>query len=173
MSHVIELASDFGELKVWLATVIISKPLSEDLLNKLRTTVAGCRDSLIAVVPASRVLNSWHMIYPSYLSLRDHLRGISRFKDPGLGAITYMAGSTQLRKGLAIMNPVGYDKLSLIVMGINDCVINSIGAILNSLKDVLIDLVIGVGVFRFYDGVFRSVDEFMESLISRYVSEFT
>ncbi|WP_243666767.1 hypothetical protein [Vulcanisaeta sp. JCM 16159] len=129
--------------------------------------------SLITIIPARRVLNAWHMVYPAYLSLRDHLRGVSRFRDPGLGALTYMAGTTQLSRGLSILNPVGNNQLSIIVMGIYDCVHSLVVKVIDLLRDFMEDLIVGVGCHRAYDSVFKSFDDFMSALIGRYISEFT
>ena len=173
MSYLIKLSSDVGELRIWLATVILTKPIDDEVLGRVKSIVSKCPSSLIAIVPARKVLNPWHMIYPAYLSLRDYLRGLSRFKDPGLGALTYMAGTTQLRKGLSIMSPIGDYQLSIIIMGVNDCVHDSVSKVIDMLRGIMEDLVIGVGCHRAYDGLFRSIDDFMNTLINRYVGEFT
>ena len=173
MNHIIRLGSDIGELRIWLATVVLMRPMSDEVLSRVKSIVGECPNSLITIAPARKVLNPWHMVYPAYLSLRDHVRGVSRFRDPGLGALAYMAGTTQLRKGLNLLNPVGNDQLSVIIMGINDCVNDLVTKVINELRSLLVDLVIGVGVHRGYDGLFRSVDEFMSSLINNYIGEFT
>ena len=173
MSYLIKLSSDVGELRIWLATVILTKPIDDEVLSRVKSIVSGCPSSLIVIVPARKVLNPWHMIYPTYLSLRDFLRGLSRFKDPGLGALTYMAGTTQLRKGLSIMSPIGNHQLSIIIMGISDCVHDLVDRVIDMLRDIMEDLVIGVGCHKAYDGLFKSIDDFMNALINKYVSEFT
>ncbi|GAB6945905.1 hypothetical protein JCM16161A_00350 [Vulcanisaeta sp. JCM 16161] len=173
MSYVIKLNSDIGELRIWLATVILPRPVNDDVLGRVKSIVSECPNSLVVVAPASKVLGPWHMIYPAYLSLRDSVRGLSRFRDPGLGALTYMAGTTQLRKGLSVMNPVGNNQLSIIVMGVNDCTYDLVSKVIDVLKDPMGDLVIGVGCNRAYDGLFVSIDDFMNALINKYISEFT
>ncbi len=173
MSHLIRLSSDIGELRIWVATILLRQPLTDDVLGRVKSVVSGCPGSLITIVPARKVLNTWHMIYPAYLSLRDYLRGVSRFKDPGLGALAYMAGTTQLRRGLSVMGPVGNDQLSIILMGINDCVHDLVGKVVSEFGDLIEDLVIGVGCHRVYEGLFKTIDEFMDSLINSYISGFT
>ncbi|WP_054841940.1 hypothetical protein [Vulcanisaeta distributa] len=84
-----------------------------------------------------------------------------------------MAGTTQLRKGLSMMNPIGNDQLSIIIMGINDCVYDLVNKVVNILRDFMEDLIIGVGCHRVYDGLFKSIDDFMNALISKYIEEFT
>jgi hypothetical protein len=172
MSIIIKLMSDIGELRVWLATIVLRRALDEDLLSRIKGMANGCRDSLVTVVPANKILNAWHMIYPAYLSLRDHIMGISKFKDPGLGALTYMAGTTQLREGLNLLHPVGHDKISVIIMGINDCVSDVTSKIMNLLGDKALDVVIGAGVNMVCDCAFTSIDDFIRTLISEYVDEF-
>ena len=173
MSYLIKLSSDIGELRIWLATVVLTRPINDEVLGRVKSVMSGCPSSLIAIVPARKVLNPWHMIYPAYLSLRDYLRGLSRFKDPGLGALTYMAGTTQLRKGLSMMSPIGDYQLSIIIMGISDCVHDLVDRVIDVLRDFMEDLVIGVGCHRAYDGLFRSIDDFMNTLINKYIGEFT
>ncbi|WP_069807298.1 hypothetical protein [Vulcanisaeta thermophila] len=167
------LASDLGDIYVWLATARFQKPLGEDLINHLRKLVGACGKCLIVVVPATKVLNHWHMIYPSYLALRDFLRGTSRFRDLGLGALTYMAGTDQVREALGLMSPVGAVDVSILVMGLgNDAprVINEVGMyVINSAVDVYV----GVGAFRRYDGPWRDVEGFIETLILKYLESFT
>jgi hypothetical protein len=173
MPVIIKLTSDLGELRVWLATVILSEPLNEELLSKVRGAVYDCANSLITVVPADRVLGPWQMIYPAYLSLRDHITHSSKIRDPGLAALTYMAGTTRLSKGLSILSPIGHDKLSIVIMGINDCVADAVNRVVDLLREHILDLVIGVGIYRLCNCIFPSMDEFINTLISEYMDEFT
>ncbi len=71
------------------------------------------------------------------------------------------------------MNPVGNAQLSIIIMGVNDCVRELVIKVVDVLRDSVEDLVIGVGCHKAYDGLFKSIDDFMTALISRYISEFT
>lgn len=148
MSYLIRLGSDIGELKIWFATVVLTKPINDEVIIRVKSIVGECPNSLITIVPARKVLNPWHMIYPAYLSLRDYLRGLSRFKDPGLGALTYMAGTSQLKKGLSIMSPIGDYQLSIIIMSISDCVRDVVGRVIDVFRSMMEDLVIGVGCHR-------------------------
>ncbi len=83
MNYLIRLSSDIGELRIWIATVILTRPINDDILSKVKSTASECPNSLITIVPANKVLSPWHMIYPAYLSLRDSLRGAFR----GLGIL--------------------------------------------------------------------------------------
>ncbi len=171
--QVIRLASDVGELRTWLATLVLSRPINDELLSRVKLIVNNCRDSLITIVPARMILSTWQMTYPAYLSLREHLTGISRFRDAGLGALTYMAGTTQLRRGLLLLNPVGHDQVSVIIMGVNDCIDRIVSEVVKVLNDYIVDVVIGVGFHRSYAGIFRTNDEFINTLISRYIGGLT
>ncbi|ADY01088.1 MAG: hypothetical protein ACP5GZ_10610 [Vulcanisaeta sp.] len=173
MSYVIRLNSDIGELRIWLATIILTKPINDEFLVRVKSLTNDCVNSLITIVPAVKVLGPWQMIYSAYLSLRDNLQGVSRFRDPGLGALTYMVGTTQLRRGLEILSPVGNDQVSIIVMGINDCVYDLVNNVINIFKDFMEDLIIGVGFHKVYEGLFRSIDDFINTLINKYISGFT
>ncbi|BDR92645.1 hypothetical protein [Vulcanisaeta souniana] len=172
-SQVIRLASDVGELRIWLATLVLSRPMNDELLSRVKSIISGCRDSLITIVPARMILNPWQMMYPAYLSLREHLMGVSRFRDVGLGALTYMAGTTQLRRGLSLLNPVGHDQVSIIIMGVDDCVDRIISDVIRVLNDRIMDAAIGVGIHRSYTGIFNTIDEFINTLISRYIGGLT
>ncbi len=77
MSYLIRLSSDIGELRIWVATVILTRPINDEIVSRIKSIVSECPpNSLITIVPANKVLSSWHMIYPAYLSLRDSLRGL-------------------------------------------------------------------------------------------------
>jgi len=45
MSIIIKLMSDIGELRVWLATIVLRRALDEDLLSRIKGMANGCRDS--------------------------------------------------------------------------------------------------------------------------------
>lgn len=62
-SQVIRLASDVGELRIWLATLVLSRPMNDELLSRVKSIISGCRDSLITIVPARMILNPWQMMY--------------------------------------------------------------------------------------------------------------
>ena len=172
-SQIIRFASDVGELRTWFATLVLSRPMNDELLSRVKSIVNECRDSLIAIVPARMILSTWQMVYPAYLSLREHLTGVSRFRDAGLGALAYMAGTTQLRRGLSLLNPVGHDQVSIIIMGINDCVDRIVSEVIKVLNDYIVDMAIGVGFHRSYAGIFKTNDEFINTLISRYIGGLT
>ncbi|WP_054841939.1 hypothetical protein [Vulcanisaeta distributa] len=76
MNYLIRLSSDIGDLRIWLATVILTRPFDDEVLSRVKSLTSECPpNSLISIVPARKVLSPWHMIYPAYLSLRDYVRG--------------------------------------------------------------------------------------------------
>lgn len=173
VSNVVILPSDLGSLRLWLVTVRLSKPLTEDLISKLRDIVDRCGKCVLVIVPASKVLNYWHMIYPSYLSLRDFLRGNSRYKDPGLGALAYMAGTDQVKKALRQLSPIGHRDVSILIMGLGDDALKVIDDARGVLMNLVIDMFIGVGAYKLYDGVWRDIEDFMTALLMNYLRGYT
>ncbi|MFB6469733.1 MAG: hypothetical protein TU36_000615 [Vulcanisaeta sp. AZ3] len=173
MNKTIKLTSDIGELKIWLATTILNKALDEETLNKIKNATQNCEETLVTIAPANKILNAWHMIYPTYLSLRDHIRGTTKYKDPSLGALAYMAGTTQLRKALNTLNPIGHREITIIIMGTKDCTTNTIKDVLNIIKEITTDIILGAGAYKKYEGNYKTIEEYTNKLINEYINTYT
>ncbi|WP_243666766.1 hypothetical protein [Vulcanisaeta sp. JCM 16159] len=42
MSYVIRITSDIGELRIWLVTVFLVKPMNDELLGRVKSLVSEC-----------------------------------------------------------------------------------------------------------------------------------
>lgn len=167
-----KLRSDLGDLHILLVTARFPMPISDELISRIKSLIAGC-DCAVIIVPADKVLNYWHMVYPAYLSLRDTLRGISRFRDVGVGAMTYMAGTDQVKDALSLLSPIGSRDVAVLVMGVGGDAVGAAYRVYEFLARETLDVYVGVGAYKRYNGPWSSIDEFMRALLTSYLRGYT